>query len=182
MVDADADRLDDALRTQFVERRIGAVHRLLEAAAGIGILAGAEMDGLVGIVDRDHVDIVGVEALQRAFERTHHGIARIVELGAEGAGLVPQRRLQLLGRDRHEVVADLRRDDDVGAGQRLDRQPQPRLADAEAIDGRGVEIADAIVIGRLHRVDRRVGIDGAVHIAEPGAAEPDRRHLQAVLR
>lgn len=54
-------------------------------------------------------DIVGTEPLQRAFERTHDGIARKVELGAERAGLIPQRGLKLLGRDRHEVVTDLSR-------------------------------------------------------------------------
>ncbi len=114
LVDADADRADDAGLAQLVERPEARVHHRLEALVqDLAVLDRPEVD----VVDQGDVDLGQAEPQVRMFERAHHAVVAVVELGREAGQAVVAEvgRLLLAGPERMEDAADLGRQDELVA-------------------------------------------------------------------
>jgi hypothetical protein len=131
----------------------------------------------VEVVHQEDVDPPGAEALQAVLERTHHAVVGVVvDLGKRQAVLelavVEGRRIARL-----EQAPDLGREHEIGARLAAQRLAEAMLRQAEAVQRRGVEIADAGIMAGLER-GPRLGIrERPVHVAERRPAAAHDRDL-----
>ena len=171
LVYAQPDGPDRAAVTQFPHGPIAALEELAEPG-GVILAMGAATQ----VVGQQYIDAVAAQALQAFFARAHHRVIAVVEDRLERRGVDEAVPLARAGVGGNQQAADLAGDDDVGtAGQGL---AQPRLAQAKAVVGRGVEIAEAGVEGCRDGC-RRLGVaHRGVEIADRSAAESQRRQAR----
>eukprot|EP01136_Pigoraptor_vietnamica_P037944 Opistho-1_new@106586 len=173
-VDAQAPGLDDALVAQPVQGLEGALACALEHAEPF-----IAVEILGHVVDPDDVQVVGLQALQAVLDRAQGRVGRVVvddlvraSMLEDLALLAVVARADVLELIEHQA-ADLGADDVVLArpvGQGL---AHAQLGQAGAVEGRVVEVADAVVPGRGHG-GARLGLgDVAEHIAERRGAEAE---------
>ena len=167
VVDADADRLHEALFAQFDEGAVAAVHGLPE----IDLLHLRAMGEHVGVVDEQDVDVSKPQPLQRILEAPHGPVIRIVEAAPEGCAVDPGLEVDILAPRRRQHAAHL-----AGDHEFMARFPAQVMAETEfrqpmAVIGRGVEVAHARLPGALHH---RTGLrlrNGPQKIADGRCAE-----------
>ena len=126
------------------------------------------------IVPVEDVEAVDAEPLQRILDRAHDAVIAVVE------DLAARRRIEefpdpraLFRLAEAEPAADLGREHVGIALLAAQEMVDARLGEAEAVKGRGVEIADASIPGGVQRRLRLVFRIGAVKIAGRGGAEAE---------
>ena len=163
LVHACAHRSDHALAAQPVERGVGARDGVLVV--------------VVRVVDVQDVDAVETEPLEALLDRAEHPVVAEVEDRIQGRDASPDRLARLGGRVRAQQAPDLRREHEVVARPPGEDTAEALLRQAEAVEGRGVEEADAPLPGQLDRRVRGLVADRLEQPAERCGAQPRAREL-----
>jgi hypothetical protein len=167
-----APGLDHALVAQPVQGLEGALARRLEHAEPF-----VAVEILRHVVDPGDLDAVGLQALQAVLDGAQRGVFRVVVDDPVGAAVQEHAALLALVARGHvlELVqheaADLGADDVLAARPARERLAHADLGQAGAVERCVVEVADAVVPGRVHG-GACLGLgDVAEHVAQRGGAE-----------
>src|ERR1700722_19346101 len=173
-VTADADRFDQALRPQLVERLVGTVH----GGAEMRLLNLRRMAEIVDVVDERNVDALERHALKAVFEGAHGPIVAVVVNDLERRRIDPELRFDTTAGLGFEEPADLRRENIFAA--RAPPQPlsEAKLGEAVPVERGRVEIPEPCVPCAVrHRASVDVGHKPEL-IAERRCSEAHRRHFE----
>ncbi len=147
----------------------------------VGHVAGGV--GAVGeganVVDVEDVDMGEVEAIQAGLNRAQDAVAGVV-IGDKGRVCADETVVGLgaFG-DGGQQAAGFGGDDDFGAGFGGEKAAEALFGQAGAVEGCGVEIADAAVPCGLQGGLGGVGGAGLVEAGDPGAAKAEFGQVQA---
>lgn len=114
----------------------------------------------------------------RLLKRAHHAVVAEIVGRQELEASRPPARARLAGAERLEPAANLGRQNEALARQRAHRLADPKLAPAVAVEGRGIEQADAGVVGRAQDGLRLVIGDRRAEAAERPATQAELGDLE----
>ena len=187
-VDAGAEGADGARLAQPAQRADAARPKHLQVvAAGHGALlkgggAGAARRARLEVVDHERVDAAQPRALQRVLQLPLQRRCRVVVQWREVVASEPANTLAVASlRVGHQVAPDLCLQHERVARQPVQRQPEARFAEADAVPRRRVEEGDARLVRRLEGRQGLAVRDARVQVAEGCTAHAKHRHLQARL-
>jgi hypothetical protein len=138
----------------------------------------------IQIVDQQQVDVGNAQPLLAVFERPHDAVVSVIEHMREREAAGPEAALEAGG-----VAAGPQHPADLGGQHELAARPtiegpaDPVLALATPVPGRGVEVSDALVPGRLQgrcgrivrhdreQVAKRRGPEAQLAEGHPGSAQ-----------
>ncbi len=175
LVDAQAPGLDDALFAQPGQDAEGAGAGHLELRQ-----PGVAIKVLGHVVHPDDIEVVGAEARQAVLDRAQRGVGRIIvddfiwPAEFEQPALLAQVARAGVLVFVEDQAADLGAQYIILAPVGRQRLAEPDFGQAGAIEGRGIEVARALLPGRVDGGRRFLFRDVAEHVAEWGGAEAER--------